>query len=48
MDIEKEPDTSSFKVVLEPGETAHKSLVVKDLSEGYCYKNSFSYKCRKV
>lgn len=47
MEIEDEAESSSFKIVLEPGETALKSIVVKNLSEGYCYKNNFSFKCRK-
>lgn len=48
MEIEDEPGNNTFKIELDPGETALKSIVVNNLSEGYCYKNNFSFKCRKV
>ena len=34
-----------IEVILGPGDTEIKSIIVTDLSKGYSYKNSFSYKC---
>lgn len=48
MDVEDDPEANGFKVVIGPGESAMKSVVAKNLSEGYCYKNTVSYKCRRV